>query len=428
MRSSFCYSQGIVLIELDQVGLQMIKRFGFRNFGSFREGAEISFEYNRNTPSETSSGATVGTVLGIKGANGSGKTNILKALVFLYCFCSKRMTTTVDTPNGDAKVSIPLESFFDNDDVTEFYIEFIIDETTYFYELDLTRDGIVREEIRRKNKKEVVCLIREAHKVIECLKEFEELKHLKLKLDQPILSVLTDYEFHAPMDDLRLMRMNFLRVQFNVGADGYRGYDFDDYFKISELYYNDPAALTFAKYIIAGVDDGVVDIKIEESIDKSTGETYYFPMFVHDNGDYDYEIGLSHESMGTKSLYLNLYRYWLAISDGSLLILDEFDTHLHAMILPEIIELFTNKDINQSNAQLIITAHNTEIIDDLGRYRVFLVNKENNESYCYRLDEVSMLRNDRLISPLYNKGKIGGTPNNIKGLTSRLAESWREEE
>jgi len=82
------------------------------------------------------------------------------------------------------------------------------------------------------------------------------------------------------------------------------------------------------------------------------------------------------------------------------------------------------KKININNAQLIITAHNTEIIDSLGRYKTILVNKENNESYCYRLDEVSLLRNDRLISPLYSKGKIGGTPQGIEGLTSRIADSW----
>ena len=128
--------------------------------------------------------------------------------------------------------------------------------------------------------------------------------------------------------------------------------------------------------------------------------------------------------MGTKALFLTLYKYWLTIKNGGLLVLDEFDTHLHAMILPELIELFTNRKINKNNAQLIITAHNTEIIDSLGRYSTVLVNKENNESYSYRLDEVALLRNDRPISPLYKKGKIGGTPKNIEGLASRIAEYW----
>jgi ABC-type ATPase involved in cell division len=112
------------------------------------------------------------------------------------------------------------------------------------------------------------------------------------------------------------------------------------------------------------------------------------------------------------------------IADGSLLILDEFDTHLHAMILPEILELFTNSKINRKNSQLVITAHNTEILDSLGRYKTILVNKEKNESYCYRLDNVSLLRQGRSISPVYSKGKIGGAPLSVKGLASRIADSW----
>ncbi|MUL11527.1 AAA family ATPase [Aliivibrio fischeri] len=403
----------------------MIKKFGFRNFGSFKDGAEISFTYNKNTPEDTAQGQGVGTVLGIKGANGSGKTNILKALVFLHCFCTKRMGTRSNSHTKESIIDIPLETFFDNDDISEFYIEFLINNTTYYYELDLSKHGIHREELRRKNKKEIVCVIRENNKVTECLKEFSELKSLNLKADQSIVSVISDFNFNSPMEDLKTINLAFIMIQFNVGEGGYQSYDIDDFFHVSEFYKKNPEALEFAQNIISCIDEGVSDIVIEETVDKSSGETTFYPMFVHHNEDAEFSIGLAHESMGTKSLFLNLHRYWLALVDGSLLVLDEFDTHLHAMILPEIIELFTNTEINKYGAQLIITAHNTEIIDNLGRYRVILVNKENNESYCYRLDEVNMLRNDRAIAPIYSKGKIGGTPKNIQNLTKRLAEKWR---
>ena len=144
----------------------MIKRFGFRNFSSFKDGAEINFVYSKSTPDETSKGQEIGTVLGIKGANGSGKTNILKALVFLYCFCTKRMITRPNPNTVDSEIDIPLQTFFDNKDITEFYIEVLIGEATYYYELDITRKGIQREELRRKNKKEITCLIREKNKVV----------------------------------------------------------------------------------------------------------------------------------------------------------------------------------------------------------------------------------------------------------------------
>ncbi|PTT56329.1 abortive infection protein, partial [Aeromonas sp. HMWF014] len=67
---------------------------------------------------------------------------------------------------------------------------------------------------------------------------------------------------------------------------------------------------------------------------------------------------------------------------------------------------------NTNQSQIIFTTHNSEIIDFLGRYRTYIVEKTENESFAYRLDEISgdILRNDRPILPIYNSGKIGGVP------------------
>ena len=95
------------------------------------------------------------------------------------------------------------------------------------------------------------------------------------------------------------------------------------------------------------------------------------------------------------------------------------------MILPLIVDLFTNKEINKHNAQFIFTAHNTEIIDVLGKYRTILVNKEDNVSYCYRLDEIpgNMVRNGRPITPLYLHKKLGGVPStDLKSFQGSLNE------
>ena len=68
--------------------------------------------------------------------------------------------------------------------------------------------------------------------------------------------------------------------------------------------------------------------------------------------------------------------------------------------------------MNQLGAQLLFSAHDADILDICGKYRTCLVNKDNNASYVYRLDELpgDILRNDRPISPLYKEGRIGGVP------------------
>ena len=86
--------------------------------------------------------------------------------------------------------------------------------------------------------------------------------------------------------------------------------------------------------------------------------------------------------------------------------------NLHSHILPVLINLFTNRKINNNDSQLIFTTHDNDIMDKMSKYRTLLVNKEDNESYGYRLDEIpgDIIRNDRLISPIYKTGKVGGVP------------------
>jgi len=77
-----------------------------------------------------------------------------------------------------------------------------------------------------------------------------------------------------------------------------------------------------------------------------------------------------------------------------------------------LLNLFEDKELNPNNAQLIFTTHDYDVMDRIGKYRIVLVNKSDNESFLYRLDEIpgDMIRNDRLISPIYNANKIGGKP------------------
>ena len=95
-----------------------------------------------------------------------------------------------------------------------------------------------------------------------------------------------------------------------------------------------------------------------------------------------------------------------------MLVIDEFDINLHPDLLPMLVEFFESPQKNIKNSQLMFTTHNSEIMDVLSKYRTVLVNKENNESYLYRLDEIDgdIIRNDRPLSPVYNSGKIGGKP------------------
>jgi len=394
----------------------MIKKIGVKNFFSFEEGMEVSFELDKKVPVDIRQSLDATTVIGIKGANGSGKTNIIKAIDFLSSFC----TRSAKEKEADG---INVKSYFYNDNVVEFYIDFNFNEQHFFYELEVTSELVVREVLYRTNSRKVKVYERVGNEVIDCIDDVIELKDIKLKSNASILSLYDTYKFKSKMTDVHNAFIFFVQMITNVDQLGYYDVGYD-YREASEAFNSDPELFKFVKNIIASADSGIKDIEIKDMID-SNGKKYFYPIFIHEHKNIDLKLTYHDQSSGTKALFKKMTLYWLVLSTGGILAFDEFDIHIHSMILPLIIHLFTNKKINKYNAQFIFTAHNTEIIDTLGKYRTILVNKEDNASYCYRLDEIpgTMIRNGRPITPLYLSKKLGGIPSDgLKSFQGSLNE------
>ncbi|MGL5470445.1 MAG: AAA family ATPase, partial [Shewanella sp.] len=355
-----------------------------------------------------------------------GKTNILRALSFLSYFCTVGAREPSDKIRNERRVlKVAADSFFGNDDPIRFYIEFTKNKKNYTYELDIKSGNITRELVVRKASRTQILIERKNNKIINCLKAFEEFKNFELQSNTSIIEMLNSYKFKNNVSELRLTYDFFNEMIINVNYNGYHDLAFD-LSKESESFYSEIERFEFVKEVIKISDQSVKDIEIAKA-KNADGDDIYFPIFYHAYNDKPKPLPFYQQSDGTKKLFSVLSAYFTVLSTGGVLILDEFDIHLHAMILPEILKLFLNRDINLFGAQFIFTSHNTEIIDTLGKYRTFLVNKEDSESFGYRLDEIqgSMIRNDRPITPLYVDGKIGGVPlikeSKIPELMSKLA-------
>lgn len=382
----------------------MIRKFGVRNFACFKEGIEIDFTLSGKVPEEVSHGRPCTTVLGVKGANGSGKTNVLKAIAFLNDFC-------YGSANTDKSADINLKSYRGNPEPTEFFIDFEFDGVGYSYELKVDSRRVYEEVIHKQvGSRRKIILKREEDSISQAADDLREIETIQLRSNASVVSMVEKYKFKSDMDDLRKIYLFFLRMITNVSHIGYMDYH-QPIPKISERYLENEELFDFVKRIIVTADSGIKDVVIDVRQDED-GNDIHLPYFIHGHEDGDFRLSFFEESSGTQALYKKMFHYWLVLDTGGFLALDEFDVHLHALVLPKVLDLFLDPEINRYNAQFIFTAHNTEIIDTLGKYRTILVNKENNESYCYRLDEIpgSMIRNDRPIMPIYLKGKIGGVP------------------
>lgn len=373
----------------------MLLEFGLKNYFSLKEGAVISFKLDAKVPSGFYIKKGISPVLGIKGANASGKTNILRGLTFLSIFATHSFSIP---PDG----LIPLAGHFDSDEPSEFFAEFTVGSDIYRYELVASDRAVIRETIYRTKAKRTRILDRQEDRITYASKSLDRLKQIKLRKNVSVISLAHQHEFEELGDIYRFFESFISNVMYD-------GLDLEPITEseASEQLYNNEHLRQFVVAFISECDVGVTDIKVIKA-EKTDKKDRYFPAFIHGPKS----VTALTESSGTRSLYRNLVRYKLALDSGSVMIADEIDIHLHPELIPKLVRLFTDPETNRRGAQLIFTTHDTAVLEILGRYRTVLVNKVDNESFAYRLDEIpgDILRNDRPISPIYLSGKIGGVP------------------
>jgi len=374
----------------------MLLEFGAENFCSFKEGFEISFQKSKNSTED------IANIIAVKGANASGKTNVIKTLAFLSDF------TTDSFSNLKPDENIYISSFFRNEEPIILYAVFLEDKVEYRYELILTNKKIISESIWKKEKRETL-IIKRDETSITTTKEYNELKNINLnRKNASIISTAKQYG----ITNIDTIYNLFDSIITNVHYFG--KIDNRDMFlntnDVSKIYFENEEYLNIITTFLQKADTGISKIEILERKNEETGILMYFPIFYY-SGNKNF-LMFEEQSSGIQSLYLQLHHYISILGMSGVLALDEFDINLHPDLLPMLLAFFENKELNPKNAQLILTTHNDNIMDRLGKYRTVLVNKEDNESFLYRLDEIpgDIIRNDRPISPIYNANKIGGKP------------------
>ena len=378
----------------------MLLGYGARNCWCFKDWLDIDLRLDGYVPKEIAQGKNFSTVLGFKGANASGKTNALKIFAFIADFAQNSFLYPTDS-------KILFDSFFLNEENSDFYVEFIINEIEYRYECTLSKDKVINEVLFEiKNSGDYVLFNRNFNKILEN-RLYDNATKIIYRDNASFISTLHQYG----VENISIIYGFFSRKTINVTYGGLRHEIDRNIPAISNSYFHNKDALTFTKNLIKKFDTGISDIEISFREDEAAGKSY-FPIFSHDDAGSIKKLTIDQESSGTKALYIDLFFYYTNLKSGGVLILDEFDINLHPDILPHLIKLFTDNVTNPLSAQMLFTSHNTEILDILGKYRAYIVEKESGESFAYRLDEpkTNILRNDRPISVPYRRHFLGGYP------------------
>ena len=368
--------------------------------------------------------------LSIYGANASGKTNIIKALFNLKEVVKDGIKGKFYPNRLNRKFAY-----------TFFKINFYIDKVLYSYTLQYDEKEIINEALFRKNKT-----------IFEIRSNLFDFSNIVTKTyDDKKLREIFDVECRNTEKEQRFTFLNKIASNY-PGLNKYISEVFDYFLNKIEVYPQNRFPMAFgmdklvesnnAKEINEAFDKIVIMLrKLDIDISRMSFERTLVDMqhpeewiegvteifqnknnqfFINNVYSYHKDINgeevkfkFQEESEGTQIVAGILGVFLSALSRGGVLIIDELEKSLHPLILTEIIRLFKDKRYNLQNAQLVFTAHNTDILDDdLLRVSEIAIVRKTLEygSTLRRVAEFDGIRNVSNFRRQYLQGTFSGIP------------------
>jgi hypothetical protein len=125
----------------------------------------------------------------------------------------------------------------------------------------------------------------------------------------------------------------------------------------------------------------------------------------------DCDIVLAQESAGTRR-FIEIFPLLQFVLDfGGVAVIDELDADVHPLLIPEVFRWFYDPRRNPKGAQLLFTAHNPAILDELEKEQVFFSEKPGGKpTHVYGAREIKGLRREPSLMKKYLSGELGAVP------------------
>lgn len=390
------------------------------NFRSIRDRLKLSFiAPSRGTDldrfARTVDGQHVSKLTVLVGANGSGKSNILRAITFTLWFMQSSFR---EMKPGEA---IPVEAFAGlNDEPSVFRLDLQVERTLWRYELALTRERVHREALYRyqrttKRWRHSYVFVREWDKaarryITKQRLDIPQEQALKVPPNVSLLATAAQYGIEAAVE------LTTAAAESNIHRAGkFRYGEMSALLAAADYLHEHPDTAERVSKLLAAWDTGLVGSEMERIPQRDAqgaDKTSYMPFGLHKRMDgKGFRLPFLLESSGTQAAYVLLSRLLPVLEQGGLAIMDEMESDLHPAMMIAIAELFLSPQTNPHDAQLICATHAHQLLTLLHKAQIVLVEKDESlNTEAWRLDQVQGVRADENYFAKYMAGAYGAVP------------------
>ena len=395
----------------------MLIRFSFKNFKSFKnenclDMEATSLKEHEYNIAKTENGEYL-KVSAIYGANASGKTNVLQA----FGYMKNMVLINNDSMEYSQIKEENIYSFMMNKDPISLEVEILSkDGKIYKYGFESLNDKIKSEWMYEKKINKFYTIFERKENSVLVKSNNKNNKYDNLDDKTLFLSIYSKID--KKNSDFNNVYQWFINTDY-LDLENIKIENFIDN-TISTKILSDSNYKSELQSFISALDLGIEKIRTipasTNDLSKSKGIVKVELLHRVANNKIK-SLPLELESNGTrKMIYLFDYLIY-ALKNGMTLFIDDLDTKLHPLLTRYIINLFHNKEINISNAQLIYTTHDITNLnkETFRRDEIWFTEKDDDgvsEIYSlsdYKIDNVK-IRNDATFNKDYLTGRYGAIP------------------
>ena len=416
----------------------MIEEFSFGNFWSFKDIQTLNMTAakikSKNSQLDNINVFPVNKDISllkakaIYGANASGKSNVIKALVSFIRIIK-------DSVKDEKALSL-IDSFQLSTETenmpTFFQIIFRIGKTRYRYGFEADDKSIKSEWLfSTPNVREQPLFIRDGDAIVELNKtHFEDGVLYEKIFENSEDQIFTETSlFLTQLASVGIGKISKKIVQTISSISIISGLGHQGMYGIAGDSLSDSVKkkfiLDFLKKADIGIDDldtvEITNENLPESLEDELKEDLKkgkiivssrtkYNVELKSEGKSNFSFGMQ-ESEGTKKMFELSPFIYRSLKEGTPLLIDEFDSRFHPLLTKKIVELYNS--IENKKAQLIFTTHDTNLLssDLLRRDQIDFVEKDKyGASHLYTLVEIKGVRNDASFEKDYIQGKYGAIP------------------